>query len=36
MFNKHEWIFNALLFIGLLYTAYVVGYAIYLISMGDL
>jgi hypothetical protein len=36
MFHKFEWLFNALLFIGILYTAYVLGYAIYLISMGDL
>jgi hypothetical protein len=36
MFNKYEWLFNALLLIGILYTAYVVGYAVYLISLGDL
>jgi hypothetical protein len=36
MFNKFEWVFNALVVIGVLYTAYVVGFAIYLISMGDL
>jgi hypothetical protein len=36
MFNKHEWIFNAILLIGILYTAYVVAYAIYLISLGEL
>ena len=36
MFNKYELLFNALLLIGILYTAYVVGYAVYLISLGDL
>jgi hypothetical protein len=36
MFPKYEWVFNVILFIGILYTAYIVGYAIYLISMGDL
>ena len=35
MFHKYEWVFNAILFIGILYTAYVVGYAVYLISMGE-
>ena len=35
MFHKYEWVFNALLFIGIAYTAYVVGYAIYLISLGE-
>jgi hypothetical protein len=35
MFSKYEWVFNAILFIGILYTAYVVGYAIYLLSMGE-
>jgi hypothetical protein len=34
MFSKFEWVFNALLFMGILYTAYVLGYAIYLLSMG--
>jgi hypothetical protein len=36
MFSKYEWIFQAVLVIGIAYTMYVVGYAIYLISMGDL
>ena len=35
MFNKYEWLFNAILFIGILYTAYIVGYAVYLISLGE-
>ena len=35
MFNKFEWVFNALLFIGILYTACIVGYAVYLISLGE-
>jgi hypothetical protein len=35
MFSKYEWVFQVILFIGILYTAYVVGYAIYLISMGE-
>jgi hypothetical protein len=35
MFNKYEWVFNTILFIGILYTAYVVGYAVYLISLGE-
>jgi hypothetical protein len=35
MFSKYEWVFNALLFIGIAYTAYVVGYAVYLISLGE-
>ena len=35
MFNKYDWVFNAILFIGILYTAYVVGYAVYLISLGE-
>ena len=33
MFNDFEWVFNALLFVALIYTAYIVGYSIYL---GDL
>lgn len=35
MFSKYEWVFQAILFIGILYTAYVVGYAVYLISLGE-
>jgi hypothetical protein len=35
MFNKYEWVFNALLVIGIAYTAYVVGYAVYLLSLGE-
>jgi hypothetical protein len=35
MFHKYEWVFNAILFIGIVYTAYVVAYAVYLISMGE-
>lgn len=35
MFRKYEWVFNAILFIGILYTAYVLGYAVYLISLGE-
>ena len=35
MFKDFEWVFNALLFIGIAYTAYVVGYAVYLISLGE-
>jgi hypothetical protein len=35
MFNKYEWLLNALLLIGVLYTAYIVGYAVYLISLGE-
>jgi hypothetical protein len=35
MFHKYEWVFNAILFIGILYTAYIVGYAVYLISLGQ-
>jgi hypothetical protein len=35
MFNKYDWVFNTILFFGILYTAYVVGYAIYLISLGE-
>jgi len=35
MFNKYEWLFNVILFVGILYTAYIVGYAVYLISMGE-
>jgi len=35
MFYKYEWVFNALLFMGIAYTAYVVGYAVYLLSMGE-
>ena len=35
MFPKYEWVFNAILFIGIVYTAYVVAYAVYLISMGE-
>lgn len=34
MFSKYEWVFNLILIIGIIYTAYVLGYAIYLISMG--
>ena len=30
MFNDFEWVFNALLVVGLIYTAYIIGYAIYL------
>lgn len=33
MFKDYEWVFNALLVVSLVYTAYIVGYAIYL---GDL
>jgi len=36
MFNDFEWVFNALLVVGLIYTAYIIGYAIYLISLGEL
>jgi hypothetical protein len=35
MFHKYEWVFNAILFIGIVYTAYVVAYAVYLISLGE-
>jgi hypothetical protein len=35
MFHKYEWVFNAILFIGITYTAYVVGCAVYLISLGE-
>jgi len=35
MFSKYEWVFQVILFIGILYTAYVLGYAIYLLSMGE-
>jgi hypothetical protein len=35
MFSKYEWVFNALLVIGIAYTAYVVGYAVYLLSLGE-
>jgi hypothetical protein len=35
MFHKYEWVFNAILFIGILYTAYVLGYAVYLLSLGE-
>ena len=35
MFHKYEWVFNAILFIGIVYTAYVLAYAVYLISMGE-
>jgi|APGre2960657373_1045057.scaffolds.fasta_scaffold02674_6 hypothetical protein len=35
MFHKYEWVFQAILFIGILYTAYIVGYAIYVISLGE-
>jgi hypothetical protein len=35
MFHKYEWVFQVILFIGILYTAYVLGYAIYLLSMGE-
>jgi len=35
MFHKYEWVFNALLVIGIAYTAYVVGYAVYLLSLGE-
>lgn len=30
MFNDFDWVFNALLFVSLLYTAIIVGEAIYL------
>lgn len=33
MFKDFEWVFNALLFVSLIYTAYIVGYAIYLGGM---
>jgi hypothetical protein len=33
MFKDFEWVFTALLVVSLVYTAYIVGYAIYL---GDL
>jgi hypothetical protein len=35
MFHKYEWVFTAILYIGIVYTAYVVAYAVYLISMGE-
>jgi hypothetical protein len=35
MFHKYEWVFNLILLIGIVYTAYVVGYAVYLISLGE-
>jgi hypothetical protein len=35
MFNKFEWVFNALLFIGIAYTAYIVGWAVYLLTLGE-
>jgi hypothetical protein len=30
MFNNFDWVFNALLVVGLIYTAYIIGYAIHL------
>jgi hypothetical protein len=30
MFNDFDWVFNALLFVSLIYTAIIVGEAIYL------
>jgi hypothetical protein len=35
MFSKYEWVFNVILVFGIAYTAYVVGYAVYLISLGE-
>jgi hypothetical protein len=35
MFSKFEWVFNALLFIGIAYTAYIVGWAVYLLTLGE-
>ena len=35
MFHKYEWLFQVILFIGILYTACIVGYAVYLISLGE-
>jgi hypothetical protein len=35
MFHKYEWVFQAILVIGITYTAYVVGCAVYLISLGE-
>lgn len=35
MFNKLEWLFNVLLLCGVGYSFYVIGMAIYLISLGS-
>ena len=35
MFHKYEWVFQVILFIGIAYTAYVVAWAVYLLSMGE-